>query len=110
MQAQNFAQLELPVIPQKTEPLHQMEKAIQEMLELTWNGVLAHIPMRATKKLMSGHGKLVALSNGEAWIRVSSQPLYKIAQAKLPEIEVGFQKAFGVQVKVHLEVGGKTFS
>jgi hypothetical protein len=110
MQSQNFVQLELPVISQKTEPLQQMEKAIQEMLELTWNGLLAHISMPTTKALMREHGKLITLNNGEAWIRVSSQPLYKIAHAKLPEIEAGFQKAFGVQVKVHLEAGGKTFS
>ena len=110
MQSQNFVQLELPVIPQKNDSLQQMATAIKEMLELTWNGVLAHISMPATKALMREHGKLIALSNGEAWIHVSSQPLYKIAQAKLPEIEAGFQKAFGVQVKVHLEAGGKTFS
>jgi len=110
MKTQKFVQLELPVMREEIDPLKQMEKAIQEMLQLAWNGVLAHISMPATKALMSEHGKLVTLSNGEAWIRVSSQPLYKIAQAKLPEIEAGFQKAFGVQVKVHLEAGGKTFS
>ena len=104
MQTQNFVQLELPVMPEEIDPLKQMEKAIQQMLQLTWNGVLAHISMPATKALMREHGKLVALSNGEAWIRVTSMPLYKISQAKLPEIEAGFQKAFGVQVKVRLEV------
>jgi|ERR687886_381939 DNA polymerase-3 subunit gamma/tau len=104
MQAQNFVQLELPVISQKVDPLKQIETAIQDMLTLTWQNVLAHISMRATKALMREHGKLIALSNGEARIRVSSHSLYKIAQAKLPEIEAGFQKAFGVRVKVHLEV------
>ena len=41
---------------------------------------------------------------------ISSHLLYKIAQAKLPEIEAGFQKPFGVRGKVHLEVWGKMFS
>lgn len=104
MQTQKFVQLELPVMPEQMNQLKQIEKAIQEMLQLAWNTVLAQISMPATKALMSEHGKLVTLSNGEAWIRVTSMPLYKIAQAKLPEIEAGFQKAFGVQVKVRLEV------
>lgn len=104
MQAQKLVQLELPLKSQKVDPLKQIETAIQDMLTLTWQNVLAHISMPATKALMREHGKLIALSNGEARIRVSSHPLYKIAQAKLPEIEAGFQKTFGVRVKVHLEV------
>lgn len=103
MQSQNFVQLELPLIPQKMDTIKHMEKAIQAMLDLTWNGVLAHISMRATKKLMSEHGKLVALSDGKARIRFSSQPICKIAQAKLPEIETAFHKAFGYKVTISLE-------
>ena len=104
MQSQNFIQLELPIISQKMDTLKSVENAIQEMLDITWKAVLAHISMRTTKKLMSEHGKLVALHNGEALIRISSLPLYRITQTKLPEIETGFQKAFGVRVKVRIEV------
>lgn len=104
MQTQNFVQLELPLIPQKMETIKHMENAIQEMLQLTWNTVLIHMPLRTTKKLMSEHSTLIALHNGEALIRISSLPLYKIAQTKLPEIETSFQKAFGVRVRVRLEV------
>ncbi len=103
MQSQNFVQLELPLIPQKMDTLGHMEQSIQAMLDLTWNGVLTHISIRATKKLMSEHGKLVALSDGKARIRFSSQPIYKIAQAKLPEIETAFHKAFGYKVTISLE-------
>jgi hypothetical protein len=101
---QNFSQLQLPIIPQKIDIFKKLENEIQEMLDITWEGVLAHISMRTTQALMSEHGKLIALHNGEALIRISSLPLYKIAQTKLPEIEAGFQKAFGVSVKVRLEV------
>lgn len=102
---QNFVQLELPIIPQKIDTLKNLENAIQEVLDITWKCVLAHISMRTTKTIMGEHGQLVALHNGEALIRISSLALYKIAQTNLSEIEAGFQKAFGVRVKVCIKVG-----
>lgn len=104
-QSPNFPiQLELPVIPQKIAPLKQMEEAIQILLGLTWKAVLAHISPRSTKELMLQHGKLVALNDDEAWIKVSSAPLLLMAIAKLPEIESAFRKAFGTTVKIRMEV------
>lgn len=105
MQAQNFAQLELLVIPQKTEPLKQMEKAIQDMLDLTWNCVLAHITVRTTKDLMRQQGKLIALNDGEACIKVPSLPISRLAEDKLPDVEAAFKRAFGCTIKVNLVVG-----
>jgi DNA polymerase-3 subunit gamma/tau len=105
MQAQKFLQLELPIIPQRTEPLKQMEKAIQDMLDLTWKCVLAHITVRATKELMRQQGKLIALSDGEACIKVPSLPISRLAEDKLPHIEAAFKKAFGYRIKIRLVVG-----
>jgi DNA polymerase-3 subunit gamma/tau len=105
MQAQNFIQLELPVIPQKIDPLKQMEKAIQDMLDLTWNCVLAHITVRATKELMRQQGKLIALNDGEACIKVPSLPISRLAEDKLPDVEAAFKKAFGCTIKVSLVIG-----
>lgn len=104
-QSPNFPiQLELPVMPQKIDPLKQMEEAIQSMLGLTWKTVLLHISARSTKELMRQHGKLIALNDGEAKIKVSSTPLLLMAIAKLPEIESAFRKAFGTTVKIRMEV------
>jgi DNA polymerase-3 subunit gamma/tau len=105
MKTQNFVQLELPVIPQKTEPLKQMEKAIQDMLDLTWNCVLAYITVRTTKELMRQQGKLVALHDGEACIKVPSLPIFRLAEDKLPDLEAAFKKAFGYKIKIRLFVG-----
>jgi DNA polymerase-3 subunit gamma/tau len=105
MQSQNFIQLELPVISQKIDPLKQMEKAIQDMLDLTWNCVLAHITVRTTKELMRQQGKLIALSDGEACIKVPSLPISRLAEDKLPHIEAAFKKAFGYRIKIRLVVG-----
>ncbi|MCW6050071.1 hypothetical protein K4039_08235 [Lyngbya sp. CCAP 1446/10] len=104
-QSPNFPiQLELPVMPQKIDPLKQMEQAIQGMLDLTWKTVLLHISPRTTKELMQQHGKLIALNDGEARIKVSSTPLLLMAIQKLPEIESAFTKAFGTTVKIRMEV------
>lgn len=105
MQPQNFVQLELPVIFQNTDTLKQMEKAIQDMLYLTWNCVLAHITVRATKELMRQQGKLIALSDGEACIKVPSLPIFRLAEDKLPDIQAAFEKAFGYKIKIRLVVG-----
>lgn len=104
-QSPNFPiQLELPVMPQKIDPLKQMEEAIQSMLDLTWKTVLLHISARTTKELMRQHGKLIAIHDGEARIKVSSTPLLLMAIQKLPDVESAFRKAFGTTVKIRLEV------
>ena len=104
-QSPNFPiQLELPVMPQKRVRLKQMEEAIQSMLWQTWKTVLSHISPRSTKELMLQHGKLIALNDGEAWIKISSTPLLLMAIQKLPEIESAFRKAFGTTVKIRMEV------
>ena len=59
---------------------------------------------RSTKELMLQHGKLIALNDGEAWIKVSSTPLLLMAIQKLPDVESAFRKAFGTTVKIRLEV------
>ncbi|MCC3406716.1 MAG: hypothetical protein JGK17_14210 [Microcoleus sp. PH2017_10_PVI_O_A] len=98
-------QLELPgVLPKKMDTLKQMEEAIQGMLDLTWKTVLLHISPRTTKELMRQHGKLVALNDGEARIKVSSTALLLMAIQKLPDIESAFRKAFGATVKIRIEV------
>lgn len=108
MNLQNQAystQLELPgVLPKKNDPLKQMEGAMQAVLELTWKNVLLHISARNTKELMRQHGKLIALNDGEAWIKVSSTSVLLMANQKLPDVESAFRKAFDTTVKIRLEV------
>lgn len=104
MPAQNFIQLELPFMQGTANPLQQTEQAIQSLLDLAWKSVLANISVRSTKELMRQHGKLIAINDGEAWIKVSSLPVLRLAKEKIPAVESAFSKAFGVTVKVYLEV------
>ena len=102
MQNSNFVQLELPFFKDMN-PLIQMQQAIQSMLDLTWNAVLLHISKPATKELLRQHGKLMAFSDGEAWVKVSSPQLFKLVHNKISELEAAFLKAFGIPVRIHLE-------
>lgn len=97
-------QLELPLFPQPNNPVKQMEETMQSMLTLTWNIALAHISKRTTKELMRQHGKLVAYYDGKVRIKVSTLPIFRLATRKISEIESAFKKAFGITVKVYLEV------
>lgn len=104
MPVQKFVQLELPLMTQKNDPLKQVEEAIQNLLDLTWQCALGHISARTTKELMRQHGKLVTISDVQAVIRLSSVPVLRIANEKLPDMEVAFKKAFGSSIKVSFEV------
>ncbi|MEG4491371.1 hypothetical protein [Microcoleus sp. D3_18_C4] len=98
-------QLELPgVLPKKNDTLKQIEEAMQGILDLTWKTVLLHISARSAKELMRQHGKLIAIHDDEARIKVSSTPLLLMAIQKLPDVESAFRKAFGKTVKIRLEV------
>ena len=106
MQAKNFVQLELPLNLRQSDPLNQMEEAIQSMLDLTWKTVLIHISdnRRSIQELMRQHGKLVAINDGEARIKVSSLPIFRLAQKAIPDVEKAFLKAFGIRIKISLEL------
>lgn len=98
--------MQLELFPQtpNLNPLQQTEQAIQSMLNLTWNTVLAHISKRSTKELMRQHGKLVAFYDGKATIKLSSLPIFRLATEKASEIESAFKKAFDLPIKISLEV------
>lgn len=53
---------------------------------------------------MRQHGKLVALNDGEARIEVSSLPIFRLAQKAIPDVEKAFLKAFGISIKISLEL------
>ncbi|MEW5855975.1 MAG: hypothetical protein AB1861_01105 [Cyanobacteriota bacterium] len=75
------------------------------MLDIIWNGVILQISRPTTKHLMSQHGKLIALCNGEAYLKVPSLPIFRMAREKLPDVEAAFKKAFGYNIKVSLVIG-----
>jgi len=68
-----------------------------------WQQVLQQLPP-APRALLKQHCKLLTFEGQTARISVRSQPLFKLAQSKLPGVEVAFQAIFGYKVKVLLQV------
>lgn len=49
MESSNFIQMELPGVSQQVDALKQVETAIESLLHLTWQCVIANISVRSTK-------------------------------------------------------------
>lgn len=89
-------------IPANSQPAE--VQAQQTNLEQIWQQVLAHLQQLSTQSLLRQHGCLLSFEDQQARIGIRSQPLLKMAQPGLPNIEAAFQAAFHRQVKVSLEV------
>lgn len=72
--------------------------------EQIWQRILGNIQMLATQALLREHGKLIAYDSQLACISIKTEPLLKIAEDKLPEIEATFEKTLNKKVTVKLEV------
>ncbi|MCA1993671.1 MAG: DNA polymerase III subunit gamma/tau, partial [Coleofasciculus sp. S288] len=73
-------------------------------LEQVWQQVLNHIKLFGTRELLRQHCSLVAFEGQVATIGVSSKGLLKLAQSKLPEVEIAFQAVYNVKVRVNIHL------
>ncbi len=71
-----------------------------------WQAVLANLQPLGTKELLRQHCQLISFDGGVARISISSNPLYKMGQGKMPNVEAAFLKIFNRKIKVTLEVAG----
>ncbi|GET38548.1 DNA polymerase III subunit gamma/tau [Microseira wollei] len=78
-------------------------------LDEIWRQVIENL-QPATKALVSQHCHLLNCDENVAYIKVSTEPLFKLAQQKLSNIEAAFFKLLNRKVKVKLEVGGSSHS
>ncbi|HEY9601648.1 MAG TPA: DNA polymerase III subunit gamma/tau [Allocoleopsis sp.] len=68
-----------------------------------WQQVLDRLQPPATQALLRQHSHLVSFDGSVAIIGISSQPLLKLAQGKLSNIEAAFEAIFQYQVKVSVQ-------
>ena len=73
-------------------------------LEQIWQRIVSNIQMPFTQGLLCEHGKLIAYDGQLACIAIKTEPLLKIAENKLPEIEAAFEKTLNKKIEVTLEV------
>jgi DNA polymerase-3 subunit gamma/tau len=76
----------------------------QPHLNQVWQTVVAQLHPPGTQALLHQQGRLLAFDGQVARVGIRSQPLFKMAQARLPNVEAAFLKAFNHPVKVNLEV------
>ncbi len=111
------SQSDRSLTPQKSE-LPQPRSAADAQsanLEQIWQDVLAHVQPPFTQGLLRQHGCLVnfdskalaspGASGAVARVGISTQPLLKLAQGKLSNIEAAFEAVYKSKVKVILQAG-----
>jgi DNA polymerase-3 subunit gamma/tau len=81
---------------------NQSPYAMQEI----WQQVLEHLQPFATQALLRQHCQLISFEGLIAHVGVSSQPLMKLAQERLPNIEAAFEAVYKSKVKVSLKTKG----
>ncbi len=95
-----------PIVPApvaKAAPLTTQDDTDLPSLETLWQEIVSQIQPFSTQVMVRQQCHLLSFDRQVAKIGVNSQPLYRMAQSKLPNIEAAFQQLFG-EVRVSLEV------
>ena len=71
-----------------------------------WQQVIECIHPPMTQALLRQQCHLISLSDSAAIVGISSAPLHKMNQGKVPNIETAFAKVCGRTIKVTLEIAG----
>jgi len=73
-------------------------------LETIWHQVIQAIQPFSTQVMVRQQCHLLGFDGKTAQIGVNSQPLYRMAQNKLPNVEMAFQQVFDAPIRISLEV------
>jgi len=73
-------------------------------LDQLWQQVIAVLKPFGTQALMKQQGSLLSFDGTAARIGISSKPLFKMAQGRVPNVEAAFQQIVQRPVTVSLEV------
>ena len=103
------AQNPTPSIP----PKQQTKKAnyhsyTPEEISTIWQQVIVSINSPMTQALLRQQCHLISLEQNSAVVGISSPPLLKMNQGKVPQIEAGFSQVCQRKIKITLEVAAPT--
>ncbi len=73
-------------------------------LEQVWQSILGLIQPPGTRELFKQQGRLLALAPEMARVGITSQPLFKMAQMRVTNLETAFAQHVDRPIKVSLEV------
>ncbi|MCS7031517.1 MAG: DNA polymerase III subunit gamma/tau [Gloeomargarita sp. SKYG116] len=94
-----------PVIAREREtPPTQAPPTSGETVDLAalWSQVVAEIRLKATRALFEQNGQLVALNDTQAQVAVHPEPLLKIAEGKVKDLQAAFKRVLHKPVAVKL--------
>ncbi|HEY9643426.1 MAG TPA: hypothetical protein V6C57_23255, partial [Coleofasciculaceae cyanobacterium] len=94
-----------PLIPSEAPADRVLPEANPDFdLVKVWNELIANLQPPGTQMLLRQQGRLMAFNGQEAKVGFSSQPLFKMAIERAPNIEAAFAKVYGRKIRVSLEV------
>ncbi len=106
------SELTSPSIQPEEQPSEQIREAntpaanpfdSEQSIDQIWQQVLSALQPFATQALLRQHCQLVSFEGSIANVVISSKPLMKLAQDKLPNIEAAFEAVYNSKVKVRLQ-------
>lgn len=77
-------------------------------LEEIWEKIIQHLQPPGTQALLRQQCHLLSFNGREARVGVNSQPLFKMVQGRMPNIEAAFRVVLDQEVRVSLEVAKAT--
>jgi DNA polymerase-3 subunit gamma/tau len=72
-----------------------------------WEGVLQELT-NLTQALIRSHAALLSLEGNVAHIGIKTEPLLKLAQGKVTELEAAFEKICGRRIRVKFSISGNS--
>ena len=72
-----------------------------------WEGVLQELT-NLTQALIRSHAALLSLEGNVAHIAIKTEPLFKLAQGKVAELEAAFEKICGRRIRVKFSISGNS--
>ncbi|NET33932.1 MAG: DNA polymerase III subunit gamma/tau [Cyanothece sp. SIO1E1] len=98
---------EIPVTEEtqaEATPIEEEEPAAEFDLAQVWQKVIDCLRPPGTQALLRQQARLTQFDGQKAQISISSQPLFKLAKNRLPNVEAAFEQVFQAKVTVTLEV------
>ncbi|NEQ51060.1 MAG: DNA polymerase III subunit gamma/tau, partial [Leptolyngbya sp. SIO3F4] len=97
--------------PEKTVVLKSVSSS-EEMLDAPamgslgdiWGKIVAQLTPMGTQVLMRQHGQLLACDGVDARVGITNDKLMRMAQDRLSNVEVAFEKVFGHRIRVTMSV------
>jgi DNA polymerase-3 subunit gamma/tau len=83
------------------------ETEIVVNLSEIWEGVLQELT-NLTQALIRSHAALLSLEGNVAHIAIKTEPLFKLAQGKVAELEAAFEKICGRRIRVKFSISGNS--